>query len=79
MVVARLFQRASVGYFQHLLLAERFPVVEIAAMIHIPVRTVKYRMNRLGISVRQLFSTISDHDLDMLVDDLLEVNPNLGK
>ena len=54
-------------------------MVEIAAMIHIPVRTVKYRMNRLGISVRQLFSTISDHDLDMLVDDLLEVNPNLGK
>ena len=52
---------------------------EIAEMIGMPERTVKFHMHRLNISVRTQYNTISNEDLDILVGDILEVNPHLGE
>ncbi len=49
------------------LLQTKFTVPQIALLLNVFVRTIRRRMDEYELSVRQLYSPISNHDLDAIV------------
>ena len=54
------------------LLQSRFSVPQIALLLNVSVRTVRRRMERYDLSVRSLYASISDHELDVIVGQIQE-------
>ena len=53
-------------------------VKEIAHLLRLPFRTVKYEMEKNNLKVRNKFFNISDSRLTRYVREMLAENPNLG-
>ena len=60
------------------LLENRFSVPQIANMIGVSISTIRRRMDDLGLSVRALYSDISDIELDELVRYIHQEHPVCG-
>ena len=60
------------------LLENRFSVPQIAGMIRVSVSTVRRRMSDLVLSVRALYSDISDTELDEIVRCIHQQHPMCG-
>ena len=54
------------------LLHSKFTVPQIAVLLNVSVRTVRRRMEAYNLSVRSLYTTISDLDLDAVVRTIQE-------
>ena len=60
------------------LIENRFSVPQIADLRGISVRTVRRRMTEFGLSIRTQYSTISDPELDTLVNEIQTQFPTCG-
>ena len=60
------------------LLENMFSVPMIAEILNVSVSTVRRRMTDYGLSVRQLYSSISDQELDEIVREIQLQFPNCG-
>ena len=60
------------------LIDRRFTVLEIASMLGVGVRTVERRMNEFRLSIGRCYSTITDTELDSVVDSIIRSFPNTG-
>ena len=60
------------------LLSMNFTVPQISTILGVSVRTVRRRMSDYGLSVRSLYSTISDSDLEHLISGIQEQYPGCG-
>lgn len=71
------FQFITQDQLQYLL-EHHFKVREIAHIYSVSVRTIRRRMTQYGLSVRQTYSAISDHELQQKVSDFIANCPNTG-
>ncbi len=55
-----------------------FTCSKISDMLGISLRTVRRRMSEYGISIRQMYSNLSDHELKLLITEAHESFPNAG-
>ena len=60
------------------LLDNHFTVHQIARMMGVSVSTLRRRMDILGLSVRALYSDISDNELDHIIGDIYQQFPTCG-
>lgn len=60
------------------LLEMEFSVPSIACMLGVSVRTVRNRMTEYGLSVRDYYSVLTDHELDEQVLNIVHSFPNTG-
>lgn len=60
------------------LLGYRFTVPQIACMIGVSVRTIRRRMSEFGLSIRSVYSSISDAELDAVVGEIQHQFPTCG-
>ena len=60
------------------LLEDGFAVPNIAGILGVSVSTVRRRMTDFHLSVRQMYSTISDSDLEKAISDIQLAHPNWG-
>ena len=71
--------RIEITYTQlAFLLENRFTVPQIAAIKRVSCSTVERRMVEYGLSVRELYSTISDGELDRIVRVIYDTFPMCG-
>ena len=52
------------------LLEKRFTVPQISHMLQVSIRTVRRRMTEYGLSVRALYSQMTDQELELVVRDI---------
>lgn len=60
------------------LIDRRFTVREIASLLGVGIRTVERRMNEFGLSIGRSYSTITDVELDSIVENIIRSFPNTG-
>ena len=60
------------------LIDHRFTVQEIASLLGVGVRTVERRMHEFGLSIGSSYSTITDAELDSVVESILRSFPYAG-
>ena len=60
------------------LIDRRFTVREIASLLGVGIRTVERRMNEFGLSIGRCYSTITDVELDSVVENIIRSFPNTG-
>ncbi len=60
------------------LLENHFTVHQIARIMRVSVSTIRRRMDILGLSVRALYSDISDNELDHIIGDIYQQFPTCG-
>ncbi len=60
------------------LLSIGFSCPDIASVIGVSLSTIRRRMTQSGLSVRALYSSISDNELDILAGTIQEQFPNCG-
>lgn len=60
------------------LLEKRFKVPDIAEILQVSVRTVRRRMSAYSLSVSNLYSTLTDQQLDGIVQDIQHHFPTCG-
>ena len=58
-----------------MLIEHRFSVPQIAEMFGVSVSTLRRRMTEYGLSISATYSSISDEDLDALVDEIQVMFP----
>ena len=51
---------------------------QIASILHVSLSTVRRRMSAFGLSINSRYSSISDSQLDALMQDIQEQFPNCG-
>ena len=51
---------------------------DIAAMLGVSLRTVRRRISNFGLSIRGLYSNLSDVELDPLVTEICSAFPDIG-
>jgi len=56
-----------------------FTVKQISEMLDVSVRTVERRLQQFDLQIHAQYSTVSDIDLQAIVQPLLIHNPQLGK
>jgi len=71
------YSRDHILSFQCFLLELRISVPKIAKLFHQEIHQIRYLMKKNGLSSRS-FVNLSDDELDMIVEDLLELYPNAG-
>ena len=52
--------------------------VNMAALIGVGVRTIERRLHEYGLSVRSMFSSMENEDLDQVIRSILLEFPNIG-
>ena len=62
----------------NVLLEMQFTVTQIAQLLQVSCRTIFWRLSEFNLSVRGLYSTIQDADLDELMVSILQEHPNIG-
>ena len=62
---------------EHMLILN-FKVPQIAQLFGVSVRTIRRRMNEIRLHVSDLYSQISDTELDAVVSDIIQYYPNCG-
>ena len=67
----------SEDQLQHLL-EIGFSATRIAFMLGVSTRTIRRRMDDLDLHVSDLYSTLPDNELDMMVNEILTQFPNTG-
>ena len=55
-----------------------FSATHIASMVGVSVRTIRRRMDDIGLQVSDLYSTLSDNELDIIINEILIQFPNTG-
>ena len=55
-----------------------FSATHIACMLGVSVRTIRRRMNDIGLRVSDLYSALPDNELDIIVNEILIQFPNSG-
>ena len=60
------------------LLEDGFAVPNIASILGVSISTVRRRMTAFHLSVREMYSTISDDDLEKAIGDIQLAHPNWG-
>ena len=60
------------------LLVLHFKVPQIASLLGVSIRTVRRRMDDIGLRVSDLFSEISDNELDVIMSGIIQQFPNCG-
>ena len=55
-----------------------FSATTTAMLLQVSLSTIRRRMTEYGIRVRDLYSTISDTDLDRAITSIQHQNPNCG-
>ena len=55
-----------------------FSATNIAGMLGVSVRTIRRRMDDIGLRVSDLYSTLPDNELDVIVNEILINFPNTG-
>ena len=60
------------------LLESKLTVPQIAEILGVSVRTVRRRMTDYGLSVRSLYSNLTDEQLDRVVEDVMSHFPMCG-
>ena len=60
------------------LLTDGFVVPNIAGLLGVSVSTVRRQMTDFYSSVRQMYRTISDSDLEKIISDIQLAHPNWG-
>ena len=55
-----------------------FSVVNMAALIGVSVRAIERRLHEYGLSVRSMFSSMENEDLDQVIRSILLEFPNTG-
>ena len=55
-----------------------FTCIKISELLGISLRTVRRRMSAYGISIRQMYSNLSDNELEVLITEAHESFPNAG-
>ena len=60
------------------LLEDGFPVPNIARILGVSVSTVRRRMTTFHLSVCEMYSTISEDDLEKAIGDIQLAHPNWG-
>ena len=62
----------------NVLLEMQFTVTQIAQLLQVSCRTIFRRLSEFNLSVKGLYSTVQDADLDELVVSILQEHPNIG-
>jgi hypothetical protein len=57
---------------------KRFTVKETASLLGVSQRTVERRMRNFGIRIGDCYSSINDHDLESIVNNIIRNFPNIG-
>lgn len=60
------------------LIENGFTITDISLILGVSARTVRRRLQRFGLSVRAMYSTMSDHDLEEVIRSILNDFPNCG-
>ena len=55
-----------------------FAVLQIANMLSVSKSTIRRRLRKLGISINQSYSNLTDNQLDLKTKDLISNFPNCG-
>ena len=55
-----------------------FSATRIACMLGVSVRTIRRRMDDIGLRVSDFYSTMPDNELDIVVNEILVLFPNTG-
>ncbi len=57
---------------------KRFTVKETASLLGVSQRTFERRMRNFGIRIGDCYSSIDDHDLESIVNNIIRDFPNIG-
>ena len=60
------------------LVERRFTIAQIANLLGVSESTVQRRLRRFDLSVRGTYSTLTDQELDSMVQEILTAQPNTG-
>lgn len=60
------------------LIGLRFNIPTIASILCVSLRTVERRLQEFGLSCREVYSTMSDEDLDAVINSILNDFPETG-
>ena len=60
------------------LIEQRFNIPTIASILCVSRRTVERRLQEFGLSCREVYSTMSDEDLDTVINSILNDFPETG-
>lgn len=55
-----------------------FSIPRICGLISVQQRTLKRRLKEYGIKIRDKYSSISDGDLDVKINGILQCHPMIG-
>ena len=55
-----------------------FSATHITSMVGVSVHTIRRRMDDIGLQVSDLYSTLSDNELDIIINEILIQFPNTG-
>ena len=55
-----------------------FSATHITSMVGVSVRTIRRRMDNIRLQVSDLYSTLSDNELDIIINEILIQFPNTG-
>ena len=55
-----------------------FSVPQIAEMFGVSIRTIRRRMADYGLYIREQYTRLSDHDLDIIVNNIQQQFPRCG-
>ena len=60
------------------LVSSGFNVPQISSLLNVGKRTIERRLHEFGISINTTFSSLSNHELDAIVQDIVHEFPNIG-
>lgn len=60
------------------LIGQRFNIPTIASILCVSLQTVERRLQEFGLSCREVYSTMSDEDLDAVINSILNDFPETG-